>query len=86
MQKWKHKTMDSDQAIEQVLKTYHELQNSGPIYRGDNQDILNALGPQRRKKFEAMRHKLSKAALAGQLGSQEIILSFSKMFPQTNYL
>jgi p-methyltransferase len=86
MQKWKHRTMDSDQAIEQVLKTYYELQNSGPIYRGDNQDILNALGPQGRKKFEAMRHKLSKAALTGQLEGQEIIQSFCKMFPQTNNL
>jgi p-methyltransferase len=80
MQKWKHETMDSDQAMEQVLKTYYELQNSGPIYRGDNQAILNALGPKRRKRFEATRHRLSKAALTGQLERQEIIQSFVKYF------
>ncbi|MGD2269170.1 MAG: radical SAM protein [Desulfobacterales bacterium] len=84
MQKWKHNTMDSDQAIEQVLKTYYALQNSGPIYRGDNQEILGALGPQRRKKFEAMRHKLSKSALTGQLERQEIIQSFCKILPPMN--
>jgi p-methyltransferase len=86
MQKWEHETMDSDQAMEQVLKTYYELQNSGPIYRGDNQDILNALGPQRRKRFEATRHKLSKAAFTGQLEGQEIIQSFCKIFPPMNDL
>ena len=81
MQKWKHETMDSYQAREQVLKTYYALENSGPIYRADNQDILNALGPKRRKKFEATRHRLSKAALTGQLEAQEILKSFNAIIP-----
>jgi hypothetical protein len=81
MQKWKHRTMDSDRAREHVLKTFLGLQNSGPIYRGDNLSILKTLGPRQRKKFEAIRHSLSKAAWTGLLERQRIMESFKQIFP-----
>ncbi|UCH22713.1 MAG: radical SAM protein [Deltaproteobacteria bacterium] len=81
MQKWKHRTMDSDRAREHVLKTFLGLQNSGPIYRGDNLSILKSLGPRQRKKFEAIRHSLSKAAWTGLLERQRIMESFKQIFP-----
>jgi p-methyltransferase len=51
LHKWQHATMNSDQAREQVLKTFLEIENSGPIYRGDNQEILSRMGPSLRKKI-----------------------------------
>lgn len=76
LHKWQHATMNSDQARDQIVKTFFEIENSGPIYRGDNQDILRLLGPFRRKKFEAARHRLSKMALTGKLGKENILQAF----------
>ena len=77
--KWQHATMNSDQARDQIVKTFFEVENSGPIYRGDNQDIFRCMGPFVRKKFEAARHNLSKAALKGRLDKKETIQVFNKV-------
>ena len=79
---WQHDTMNSDQAREQLFKTFLEMEGSGPIYRGDNQEILRRLGSSGRKKFEAMRHKLSKRSLAGDLEKDAILQSFRQVLPQ----
>jgi anaerobic magnesium-protoporphyrin IX monomethyl ester cyclase len=80
MHRWQHETMNSDQARELVLKTFLELEHSGPIYRDDNLDILRSLTPYRRKMFESARHRLSKAALKKQIGEEEILRSFTPVF------
>jgi hypothetical protein len=68
--------MNSDQARDQLLRTFMEMEGSGPIYRGDNQEILRRLGPSGRKQFDATRHKLSKKALSGNLEKETILESF----------
>jgi len=81
MQDWKHRTMDSNDAMEHIKKTFFELENSGPISRGDNLDILFGLTPYERKKFVALRHKLSKLAMRSQLKKHDIIESFTTVLP-----
>ena len=76
---WEHRTMNSDQAKQHILQTFFEIENSGPIYRGDNQDIFHRIGPHARKKFEATRHLLSKAAVSGQLKKHDIIHAFDPL-------
>jgi anaerobic magnesium-protoporphyrin IX monomethyl ester cyclase len=78
LHQWQHATMNSDQAREQVVKTFFEIENSGPIYRGDNQDIIRLLGPVRRRKFVAARHHLSKMALTGTLDEKKMLRSFEQ--------
>ena len=78
---WKHITMDSQKASSAVLKAFMEIENSGPIYRGDNLDTILSLIPSKRKKFHAIRHRLAKLALNGRLDSSEIIKSFAGIFP-----
>jgi p-methyltransferase len=82
MHKWQHATMNSDQARDQLFRTFLEIENSGPIYRGDNQEIFRSLGPSVRKNFEAIRHKLSKKALAGNLENETILQSFRQVLPR----
>ncbi len=76
LHKWQHATMNSDQARDQLFKAFLEIENSGPIYRGDNQEIFQRLGPSMRKRFEAVRHKLSKTALGGGLEQEKILHAF----------
>ena len=82
LHKWQHATMNSDQARDQIVKTFFEIENSGPIYRGDNQDIFRCMEPFVRKKFEVTRHNLSKAALKGPLDKNETIQVFNKVLSE----
>ena len=79
MHKWQHATMTSGQARDELIKTFLAIENSGPIYRGDNQEILQQLGPAVRKEFEAVRHRLSKMALKGNLKPEKILQSFRQV-------
>jgi p-methyltransferase len=79
MHRWQHQSMNSNEAKDHIVKTFLTLENSGPIYRGDNQDMLRELGPTQRKKFEAVRHKLSKGTLKGRHGELDILASFTKL-------
>jgi radical SAM superfamily enzyme YgiQ (UPF0313 family) len=83
LHKWQHATMNSDQARDQLLQTFLEIETSGPIYRGDNQEILRNLGTSIRKRFEAARHKLSKKALTGNLEKEDILQSFKQVLPRS---
>jgi len=76
LHKWQHATMNSDQARDQVLKTFLAIENSGPIYRGENQEFLRDLGPALRKKFESTRHQISKLALTGALEPAALYKTF----------
>jgi anaerobic magnesium-protoporphyrin IX monomethyl ester cyclase len=81
MQNWKHETMDSSQPIGQIKKAFLELENSGPISRGDNLDLFFSLTPQKRRRFVALRHKLSKLGMKSQLKKHDIIESFTTVLP-----
>jgi hypothetical protein len=78
LREWEHKTMNSKRAMEHVSETFLELDNSCPVYRGDNLNILLNLTPRQRKNFLVTRHRLSKAALKSELEKEKIIESFSK--------
>ena len=75
---WKHITMDSKRAMEHVSTTFLELDNSCPVYRGDNLNILLNITPRQRKNFLVSRHRLSKAALNHKIERDEIIACFNK--------
>jgi radical SAM superfamily enzyme YgiQ (UPF0313 family) len=81
LNRWKHRTMDSEKAQEHILKTFLGLENSGIIYRDDNQDLYLGLEPQQRKRFVATRHKLSKLSWREQLTRETILRSFEELFP-----
>ena len=83
LHKWQHATMNSGQARDQLFRTFLAIEKSGPIYRGDNQEIFRRLGPSVRKKFEATRHKLSKMALVGNLEKENVLQSFRQVLPQS---
>ena len=78
MHNWKHRTMDSDRAMEHIRKAFLELENSNPVSRGDNLDMLFELAPHRRKELIALRHKFSKLAMIDHLRRDDIIVSFGK--------
>jgi p-methyltransferase len=79
MHNWKHKTMDSKQAMEEVMRTFFES-NSGLIYRGDSQDLLASLNPKLRKLFIKSRHDFSKAFHQGLLNENDLRNGFYKIF------
>lgn len=78
--KWKHKTMDFNQAMKHVIKTFLELENSSAIYRGDNIDILYTMTPRQRKHFFAKRHRLSKLEMNNPLEKNDIIRELNGLF------
>jgi radical SAM superfamily enzyme YgiQ (UPF0313 family) len=77
---WEHATMTARQARDHVKAAFFSLNDSGPIYRGDNLDLLQALPPARRKEFAALRHRLAKGVLAGKVGKAEILAVFRSFF------
>ena len=79
---WEHRTMNSKQARKQILRAFLEIENSGPIYRGDDQDLLQRLTPQQGKEFAVSRHRLAKLSLQNTLEKNQIIKAFSEVFPE----
>jgi len=79
---WEHRTMNSQQAREHILRAFLEIENSGPIYRGDDQDLLQRLSPRQRKNFAVSRHKLAKLSLQNILEKNQIINTFSEIFSE----
>lgn len=79
LDRWQHRTMNSEEAKEHLLRTFFELDNSGPIYRGDNLEMLSRIGPRTSRRFTALRHRLSKASLQGRLDRNEVYRSFAEL-------
>lgn len=77
MDTWQHNTMDVRRAREHVNEAFMELDNSCPIYRGDNLKILEGLSPQQRKRFVVERHRLAKKALDTPPTDEEVLAAFS---------
>ncbi|MFO7686151.1 MAG: radical SAM protein [Desulfobacterales bacterium] len=76
MKHWQHSTMNSETAMEYVLRAFLEIEHSGPIYRDDNQDVLRNLDLPQRKRFFTARHTLSKKAMLSQITKEEIFSVF----------
>lgn len=76
---WQHRTMNSKEAKNHLLSIFFELNHSSPIYRGDNLDMLSRLGPDTRRRFEALRHRLSKASLQGRIDPPGVFQSFAEL-------
>jgi len=79
LHQWQHRTMNSEEAKKHLLQTFFELNRSGPIYRGDNLDMLGRLGPHTRGRFAAVRHRLSKASMQGRINPNEMFQTFSQL-------
>lgn len=73
MLNWKHGTMDSDQAMKHVKQMFFALENSGPIFRADNLDLLHSLCPKTRKTFIKLRQALTKKSLKGEVADPAAI-------------
>jgi hypothetical protein len=71
--------MDSTRAEEHVRRALFEFDNSCPIYRGDNLDIMLSLTPQRRKSFFIHRYRLAKKALKDEIKKDDILSAFHKI-------
>jgi anaerobic magnesium-protoporphyrin IX monomethyl ester cyclase len=80
---WVHDTMDSRRASEHVREALLELDNSCPIYRGDNLDIIHGLTPQQRKSFFINRYRLGKKALTHEVARNDILAVFDKILAKT---
>ena len=83
MHNWKHGTMNFKQAMEHVKTTFLELKDSGPIFRGDNLNLLLDLSPRQSKEFAATRHRLSKLQIKSELSKNDILEAFSPIFSNT---
>jgi len=79
---WRHRTMDAKEARRALIKAFVTLDKSGPIYRGDNLDLLRALPPDRAKAFIATRHALEKLALKQPVDPATILKSFTQIFSE----
>jgi radical SAM superfamily enzyme YgiQ (UPF0313 family) len=77
---WRHRSMDSEMARRCVLKAFNALDESGPIYRGDNLDQLYALPPAQTKSFIATRHALEKLSIAKKLDNTKAFEAFDSVF------
>jgi anaerobic magnesium-protoporphyrin IX monomethyl ester cyclase len=80
MKQWQHATMNAGQAIEHLFSAFSALENSGVIYRGDNQEMLHKLGSAQRRRFHAARQKLSRAAFGAPLQTGDIVEAFKNVF------
>ena len=80
LHEWKHHTMDSDQAKRHVLDAFMALDNSSPIYRGDNLDQLSSLPSHQRQLFLKTRHELEKLKITNRLDDKIAFDMFAAVF------
>lgn len=80
LQRWTHKTMSSEEAKQHLLHAFMAIDQSGPIYRGDNLDLLNALPAKQGRAFLATRHRLEKMGLSKELNNEIAFQAFSQFF------
>lgn len=80
MHKWSHLTMDCREARREVVRSFMELEHSGPIYRGDNLDYLETMSARTRKDFYRARHGLAKISRQGDLAAATVLSAFNNLF------
>jgi radical SAM superfamily enzyme YgiQ (UPF0313 family) len=83
--RWQHRTMDSDTARKALLKAFMTLDNSSPIYRGDNIDQINDLLPPQGKAFLATRHQLEKLSVDGKLDNETAYQALAPLFSKPEH-
>lgn len=83
MQEWEHDTMTSRDARELTFEAFLRIETSGPIYSGDNMDMLLELPPRRRKAFMETRHALSKRLFGKPFDRNLVLNAFSRVFSET---
>jgi radical SAM superfamily enzyme YgiQ (UPF0313 family) len=81
LRKWRHVSMDSVRAMEHVRDSFMELDNSSPVYRGDNLDMLYSLTAHERKRFLVGRHRISRAAMERIPDGKELLDALSGIIP-----
>lgn len=79
MHKWRHRTMDSNQALKLIMSAFKKIDSASPIYSGDNIDMLMALSPEKRKTFMRVRHELSKRFLTEPFDRELVLKEFSSV-------
>jgi len=80
MDQWEHRTMNSAEAHLYILEAFMQIESAGPIYSGDNMDMLLQLSPEDRKEFMKTRHGLSKVFLNEAVDRSRVIESFAALF------
>ncbi len=80
MQEWRHQTMDSAMARRHIFEAFMTLDNSGPIYRGDNLDQLSALSNQQCRLFLRTRHDLEKLKMTNQFDNKIAFKMLASVF------
>lgn len=79
-QNWRHQTMDSGLARQHIFDAFMALNNSSPIYRGDNLDQLSTLSSRQRQLFFKTRHDLEKLKVTNQLDNSIAFDMFAAIF------
>jgi anaerobic magnesium-protoporphyrin IX monomethyl ester cyclase len=77
---WRHQSMDSAMARRHVFQAFMALDNSGPIYRGDNLDQLSVLSNQQCRLFLRTRHDLERLEVTNRLDNKIAIEMFAAVF------
>ena len=79
MMDWAHQTMDYKGAVMAIKQAILSLNQSAPIYRTDNLEVLDQLPQDARKAFFRSRLSLAKLNLAGQLTTETTFQTFAKI-------
>jgi radical SAM superfamily enzyme YgiQ (UPF0313 family) len=79
MMNWQHATMDSASSKLAIKQAIMALDDSAPIYRSDNLEMLNALDNGTRKAFYRARLHLAKLAATGRADAETVYRTFAKI-------
>jgi radical SAM superfamily enzyme YgiQ (UPF0313 family) len=82
MQEWEHETMASREARQLTLEAFHRIETSGPIYSGDNMDMLLAMSPRQRKEFVQTRHALARRMFESPFDRHLVFGEFARILDQ----
>jgi hypothetical protein len=72
--------MDSDLARRHILEAFMTLDNSSPIYRGDNLDQLSSMPSRQSRLFLKTRHDLEKLKITNRLDNKIAFDIFAAVF------
>jgi hypothetical protein len=76
---WQHETMGTETAHNAIKQAIMALNDSAPIYRDDNLDMLEALDPVTRKKFFRARLQLAKLETVGRADPETVFRTFDSI-------
>ena len=82
MHNWEHRTMNAKAARNWIKWAFQNISNSGPVYRGDDLDLLEKLSPARRKEFILKRHNLTQVAAGKEIPAEAIREAFEPILKE----